>query len=116
MLEQAHGRGLDAIRLQLVDVVALFHRAHAANARIFVGEAAHEIVEQSLAHRAFGHAHTVDAEVLDHFQQYRQSRGKHRRALCVHVRQIQFIDMSRGDDALGESVQVVERDPAANRD
>jgi hypothetical protein len=49
-------------------VVALFHGAHAAHARILVGEAAHQVVQQPLAHGAFRHAHPVDAEVLDDFQ------------------------------------------------
>ncbi len=87
LLEQADCGGLDAVGLQLVDVVALFHRPHAAHARILVGEAAHEIVKQPFAHRALGHAHPIDAEVFNDLQQDRQSRREHRRTLRVHIGQ-----------------------------
>ena len=106
----ADRRGFDAIGLLRIDVVALLHGAHAAHARVLVGEAAHEVVQQSLAHGAFGHPDPVDAEVLDDLQQDREPRGKHRRALGIHVLEIQLIDVTRGDDALGEQPQVVERD------
>jgi hypothetical protein len=110
LLEQRTAVASTRSACSAVDVVALLHGAHAAHARILVGEAPHEVVQQSLAHRAFGHAHPVDAEVLDDFQQDGQTRRKHRRALGVHVRQIEVIDVTRGDHALGEAAQVVERD------
>ncbi len=91
-------------------MVALFHGAHAAHARILVGEAPHEVVQQPFAHGAFGLAHPIDAEVLDDFQQNRQPGGKHRGALGIHVLQIEFIHMARGDHPLGERAQIVERD------
>ena len=61
-----------------------------------------QIVKQSLAHRAFGDAHAIDAEVLDEFQQYRETRRKHRRALGVDVLEIEVIDVSGRDHALGQ--------------
>ena len=108
--EQRDRGRLDAVGLQRVDVIALLHGAHAAHARILVGEAAHQIVEQSLAHRALGHAHAIDAEVLDHFQQDRETRRKHRRALGIDVREIEIVDVPGRDHALGEAAQIVERD------
>ena len=59
---------------RLVDVVAHFHGAHAAHARILVGESAHQVVEQPFAHGAFGHADTIDAEILDHLQAVSRAR------------------------------------------
>ena len=94
----------------VVDVIALLHGAHAAHARIFIGESAHEVVEQSLAHRALGDAYAIDAEVLDDLQQDRQTGRKHRRALGIDVLEIEIVHMTRRDHALGQAAQVVERD------
>ncbi len=67
-------------------------------------------VQQSFTHGAFGHPYPIDAEVIDHFQEDGQARGKHRRSFGIDVRQIEFVDVTRGDHALGERTQVVERD------
>ena len=109
LLEQRDGGRLDAVRLHRVDVIAPLHGAHAAHARILVGEAAHEVVEQSLAHRAFGDAYAIDAEVLDDLQQDRETGRKHRRALRIDVLEIEIVHMPRGDHALGEAAQIVEQ-------
>ena len=85
LFEQGDRGHLDAFCLGDVDVIAFLHGAHAAHARILVGEPPHEIVEQSFAHRALGYANPIDAEVLDHFQEDREARGKHRRALGVNL-------------------------------
>ena len=50
------------------------HRTDAAHARVLVGEAAEQVVEQPLAQRAVGHAHAVDAEHVE-----RPRRGSRRR-------------------------------------
>ena len=110
LLQQAYGGGFDAVGLQRVDVVALLHGADAAHPGILVGESAHQIVKQSLAHRAFGDAHAVDAEILDNFQEYRETRRKHRRTRGVDVLEIEVIDVSRRDHALGQRSQMIERD------
>ena len=110
LLQQMHGGGFDAVGLQRIDVIALLHGAHAAHARILVGEAAHEVVQQSLAHRAFRDADAVDAEVLDDFQEDRETRRKHRRALGIDVLEIQIIDVPGRDHPLGEAAQMIERD------
>jgi hypothetical protein len=44
LLQQRHRGRFDAVSLHFVDVVALLHGAHAAHARIFIGESSHEIV------------------------------------------------------------------------
>ena len=91
-------------RPELIDVVALFHGAHAAHARILVREAAHQVVEQSLPHGAFGHANPVDAEVFDHLHHDRQAGRKYRRPLGVHFRKIELVHVSRGDHPFGQHV------------
>ena len=110
LFEQAHRRGLDPLRLALIDVIALSHGAHAALARIFIGEAAHEVVQQPFAHGTLGDAHPVDAETLDHLEQNGEAGRKHRCALRIHFRQIQFIDMAGGNHPLRQAVEILERD------
>jgi hypothetical protein len=56
-------------------VIAHLHRAHAAHARVLVGESAHEVVQQALAHRALGHPHPIDAEALDDLPEDREPAG-----------------------------------------
>ena len=110
LLEQGDHRRFNPIRLDAVDVIAHFHGAHAAHPGIFIGEAAHQIVQQALAHGALGHPDAVYAEVLDDFQQYGQSGRKHRRALGIHVRQVELVHMAGRDHPLGEQPQVVQSD------
>ena len=55
--QEIQRRRFDALGLRRVDVIALLHRAHAALARVFVGEAADQVVQQTLAHRAVRDAH-----------------------------------------------------------
>src|SRR5208337_2655840 len=95
---------------QRIDVVAFLHGAHAAYTRIFVGEAAHEVVQQPLAHRTLGDADSIDAEVLDDFQQDGEAAGKHGRALGIHVGQVEIIDVAGGNDPVGETAQIIHGD------
>src|ERR1700753_4115911 len=91
-------------------MVALLHRAHAAYARILIGEAAHEVVQETLAHRALRDPDAIHAEVLDDLQQNRESGGKYRRALGVDVLEIEVVDVACRYDTLGEAAQIIESD------
>ena len=111
LLEQRDGGRFDAVGLQRVDVVALLHRAHAAHARVLVGEAAHHVVQQALAHRALGDAHAARCPRLSTISSRIASpAGKHRRALRVDVRQLQLVDVAGGEHPLGELLQILGRD------
>ena len=61
-LQKGNRRRLDAVRLGCIDVVPGLHRAHAARARILVGETAEQVVQQALAQGALGHPHRLDLE------------------------------------------------------
>ena len=110
LLEQGHRRRFDAAGLNFIDVVAFLHGAHAAHARIFIGESSHQVVQQPFAHGTLGLADPVDAEVFDDFEENRHAGWKHRGALGVHILEIELIHMTRRDHALGERAQVVESD------
>jgi hypothetical protein len=51
-------------------------RAHAAQAGIFVGQPAEQVVEQPFAQRAVGDTHGLDAEPVEHFRDDRKTAGK----------------------------------------
>ena len=59
-------------------MVALLHRAHGAVARILVRVAAHHVVQQALAHRAFGPAHLLDLQLREDLGEDGHATGEHR--------------------------------------
>ena len=67
-----------------IDVVTLLHAAHGALARILVGVAAQQVVEQALAHRAVRHAHGLDAELLEDLRENRHAAGERQLAIVGH--------------------------------
>jgi hypothetical protein len=46
-------------------VVSLLHAAHRAAASILVGVATEQVVQKPFAHRAIGHFHAIDAQLLE---------------------------------------------------
>jgi len=76
LFEQATTVASDAISLLRIDVVALLHGPDAAHPRILVGEAAHHVVQQALAHGPLGDTECGRSPVLDDLQQDGETAGK----------------------------------------
>ena len=102
--------GFDALRLDEIDVVALLHAADRALARIFIGVPAQEVVEQTFAHRAIGHAHGFDAELLEHFGQDRHAPGERKLAIFRDRIELQVADVLEPAEFMNDAFEAVGAD------
>ena len=81
LAQEVQCRRLHSRGLRQIDVIAPLHGAHAAHARILVGEAPDQVIKQAFAQRPFGGLHRLDVEHGENLRQDRHAARKHRQAL-----------------------------------
>ena len=91
-------------------MVALLHAAHGALARILIGVAAQEVVEQAFAHRAIRHAHGLDAELLEHLGEDRDAAGERQLAIVGDRIQLQIADVLEFAELVNDAFQAIGAD------
>ena len=76
--EKCQCRGLDALGLRNIDVIAPLHRTHGALARVLIGQSADHVIQNTVAQGALRHAQVLDAERIEELGQDHHPPGKYR--------------------------------------
>jgi hypothetical protein len=112
-VEAVQGDALDAAGLAHVDVVARAELADRLVAGVLVADAAEEVVEEALAHRAAGGRHLLDAEALEQREEDGDAAGQHAGAVGLDAGDRGDLGgAAGGDQGLLELAQAGEGDAA----
>src|SRR3990172_6469595 len=99
-----------APRLLRVDVVALHELRYRDIAHVVMLEAAQQVVEYALAHRAVRHRQRADPQLRQRRAHDREPPRQHRQAVAPQALQVEALDVSCLDQRCAQPVETVRRD------